>query len=212
MHEEKSYIWRGKDGSRIRVSVEPSYVWPHVCRFVVDPPVYPDGALHLTAEQNQSISPLAWRIFELGEVSEVLVAGDAVTVTTDRPMEWEGFSEKVAAAIRKHIESGEASVSPDHVRRLPSESEIRQRVQELIDSSIAPAVASHGGEVTLLDVRGNNVYLQFGGGCQGCGMAHVTLKHGVERLIRQHVPEVGLVLDTTDHAGGKNPYYAPGSR
>ena len=100
-------------------------------------------------------------------------------------------------------------VSPDHKRALPTPDVIRKKVQTLIDQAVSPAVAGHGGSVTLLDVRENNVYLEFGGGCQGCGMSHVTLKYGVERLIREHVPEVGEILDTTDHAGGKNPYYQP---
>lgn len=212
MQRERTYSWRGKDGSRVRVSVEPSYEWRNVCRFVVDPPVYPEGALHLFARQKTEFSPLARRLFELGGVSEVVVAGDSVTVTTAEPPEWEGLSEKIASAIREQIESGVPSVVPEHGENLPAASAIRERVQDLIDSTITPAVASHGGQVTLLDVRGNNVYLQFGGGCRGCGMAHVTLKHGVERLIREHVPEVGLVLDTTDHAGGKNPFYAPQAR
>jgi Fe-S cluster biogenesis protein NfuA len=57
-----------------------------------------------------------------------------------------------------------------------------------------------------------SVYLEFGGGCQGCGMVSVTLKYGVERTIRDEVPEVGDILDTTDHAAGRNPYYAPSSK
>jgi Fe/S biogenesis protein NfuA len=56
------------------------------------------------------------------------------------------------------------------------------------------------------------VFLEFGGGCQGCGMINVTLKYGVERTIREEVPEVGEILDTTDHASGRNPYYAPSSK
>jgi Fe-S cluster biogenesis protein NfuA len=212
MHEDKSFSWRAKDGSRIRVAVEPSYMWPNVCRFLVDPPVYPEGAIHLRAGQDATLSPLARKIFELGGVSEVLIAGDSVTVTTDEPVNWQILSEKVASTIREQVDSGTASVSPEHARGLPSSEEIRRKVEDLLDSTVAPAVASHGGRVALLDVRANNVYLEFGGGCQGCGMAHVTLKHGVERLIREQIPEVGLVLDTTDHAGGKNPYYAPQGR
>jgi Fe/S biogenesis protein NfuA len=72
---------------------------------------------------------------------------------------------------------------------------------------INPAIASHGGFVNLLDVTNNTVYLEFSGGCHGCGMANVTLKYGVERAIREQVPGVGEILDRTDHASGRNPYY-----
>ena len=88
--------------------------------------------------------------------------------------------------------------------------ELKTRVQELIDSMINPAVAGHGGYVELIDVQDNRVYLQMGGGCQGCGAADITLKSGIERLIKEELPEVTEVLDTTDHAAGNNPYYTPG--
>ena len=88
--------------------------------------------------------------------------------------------------------------------------ELKTKVQELIETMINPAVAGHGGFVELIDVQDNRVYLQMGGGCQGCGAADVTLKSGIERLIKDELPEVTEVLDTTDHAAGANPYYTPG--
>ena len=88
--------------------------------------------------------------------------------------------------------------------------ELKTRVQELIDSMINPAVAGHGGFVELVDVQDNRGYLQMGGGCQGCGAADITLKQGIERLIKEEIPEVAEVLDATDHSAGSNPYYTPG--
>ena len=88
--------------------------------------------------------------------------------------------------------------------------ELRGKVQELIDTMINPAIAGHGGFVDLVDVQDNRVYLQMGGGCQGCGAADITLKSGIERLIKDELPEVVEVLDTTDHASGANPYYTAG--
>lgn len=84
-----------------------------------------------------------------------------------------------------------------------------QAVQEVIDSQINPGVASHGGHVALLDVRDDIAYIALGGGCQGCGMADVTLKQGIEVLLKEAVPEIRQVIDTTDHAAGKNPFYQP---
>lgn len=86
---------------------------------------------------------------------------------------------------------------------------IREKVQHLIDTAINPAIASHGGFVELLDVKDTVVYLAMGGGCQGCGMADVTLKQGITALIQDELPEVTEVLDATDHAAGENPYYTP---
>ena len=86
---------------------------------------------------------------------------------------------------------------------------IAMRVQQVLDRDINPGVASHGGHVTLLDVKENKVYIRLGGGCQGCGMADVTLKQGIEVAIKNAVPEILEVLDTTDHGSGSNPYYQP---
>jgi Fe/S biogenesis protein NfuA len=85
---------------------------------------------------------------------------------------------------------------------------VAERVQQLLDRELNPAVAAHGGRISLVGVKDNRVYLAFGGGCHGCGMVDVTLKHGVEARIRELIPEVVEVVDTTDHAAGENPFYA----
>ena len=84
------------------------------------------------------------------------------------------------------------------------------KIQAVIETEINPAIASHGGFITLLDVKDNVVYIQMGGGCVGCGMVDVTLKQGVEVMIKKSVPEITAVVDTTDHASGTNPYYQGG--
>lgn len=85
--------------------------------------------------------------------------------------------------------------------------ELAERVARLIETQVNPAVASHGGHVTLVDVRDSVVFVQLAGGCQGCGMATVTLKQGIERLIKELIPEVTDVIDVTDHTMGRDPYY-----
>ena len=83
-------------------------------------------------------------------------------------------------------------------------------VRRVLDDEVNPSVASHGGHIALIDVKPDTVYIRLEGGCQGCGMADVTLKNGIEAAIRQAVPSIVAVLDVTDHAGGENPYYQPG--
>ncbi len=82
-------------------------------------------------------------------------------------------------------------------------------VQRILDDQINPQIAAHGGFVTLLEVKDETAFITMGGGCQGCGMADLTLKQGVEQAILEAVPTVTRVLDSTDHAAGANPYYAP---
>ncbi len=86
---------------------------------------------------------------------------------------------------------------------------IAAAVQRVLDDEINPAIASHGGFVTLIEVQGPTAFIQLGGGCQGCGMVDVTLKHGIEARIREVIPTIVEVVDTTDHAEGRNPYYQP---
>ena len=86
---------------------------------------------------------------------------------------------------------------------------ISQRVQKVLDEKINPGVAGHGGWVELLGRKEDTVYLKLGGGCQGCGMVDVTLKQGIEVMLKEDVPEILHVVDQTDHAGGNNPYYQP---
>ena len=83
-------------------------------------------------------------------------------------------------------------------------------VQKVLDTEINPGVASHGGHITLVDVKDQVAYVSLGGGCQGCGMAKVTLQQGVITAIQRSVPSIQNVIDVADHAEGKNPYYSPG--
>ncbi len=82
-----------------------------------------------------------------------------------------------------------------------------ERVQQVITQQVNPAIASHGGGAELVSVDGTIAYLRLFGGCQGCGLAQVTLKQGIERIILESIPELTSVVDVTDHASGDDPYY-----
>ena len=95
----------------------------------------------------------------------------------------------------------------DNPNLKPLEGPVVERVQTVIDEKVNPAVAQHGGQVSLVDVRDNTVYVRMGGGCQGCGMANVTLTQGIERMLKESIPEIEEIVDVTNHAAGDNPYY-----
>ncbi len=87
---------------------------------------------------------------------------------------------------------------------------LMERVQYVIEAEINPMLASHGGRVALRSVDADGVVtLQFGGGCHGCGMVDVTLKQGIEKTLRERIPEIKSVRDATDHTAGEKPYYSP---
>ena len=84
---------------------------------------------------------------------------------------------------------------------------IEDQVQQLLVDQVNPMVAAHGGVVSIHAIEKTDVYLQFGGGCQGCGQIDVTLKQGIEVMLKESIPEISNVYDATDHAGGTNPYF-----
>ena len=89
----------------------------------------------------------------------------------------------------------------------PLEGPLADRVRQVIEQYVNPGVAQHGGHVTLVEVRDKIVYLQMGGGCQGCGMASVTLSQGIERILKEQVPEIVGIEDVTNHSAGDSPYF-----
>ncbi|MGH9001022.1 MAG: NifU family protein [Acidimicrobiia bacterium] len=85
--------------------------------------------------------------------------------------------------------------------------DVAQRVLAVLDQQINPSIAAHGGNAQLVAVEDDVAYLRLSGGCQGCGMASVTLNQGIEVAIKDVVPEIARVVDVTDHASGTNPYF-----
>jgi Fe-S cluster biogenesis protein NfuA len=182
---------------------------PATCMFTVDRPVYPGGAAYFKNREAAGHSLLAQRIFEISEVETILIAENQITVTKSGPDPWPIIGKQIGTKIREHIRSNDPAVSDQYIGAMLPESEIRKKVQDLLEKEINPALGMHGGFVELVDVKNNSVYLKLGGGCQGCGSAHMTLKMGIEKVIREQIPEVGEILDATDHAAGHNPYYQP---
>ena len=85
--------------------------------------------------------------------------------------------------------------------------DVAQRVLQVLDQQINPSIASHGGRAELVAVEEGTAFLRLSGGCQGCGMASVTLSQGIEVVIKEQVPEITKIVDVTDHASGENPYF-----
>src|SRR6185295_3966726 len=175
-----------------------------ICRFTVDRPVHSGSAAFNSAEEAKE-NDLASKVFLIPGISRVELDGYNVAVTQSGAEDWRQLGKRIGSAIRNFLNPPPEIPEGD---RLPPD-HVRTRVQQVLDEMINPGVASHGGFVELLDVQDDNVFIRMGGGCQGCGAADVTLKQGIERLIRENVPQVREILDTTDHGSGQNPFYAP---
>ena len=143
----------------------------------------------------------------------------------DRVINFDGFNLYVAAASEQwltdaHIDfeedetGGQLTIKAPGIKgsEPPADAGIEPRVKWLLETEINPSLASHGGQVSLVEITEKfEVVLQFGGGCQGCGMADVTMKQGIQQTLSRSIPEITGVLDVTDHQSGSNPYYASGA-
>jgi len=135
-------------------------------------------------------------------------------------LDCEGFSLFVAADSTSWLDAAELDIATQaggaqltikapHLKgRAPdSEASLVERVRHVLEFQIAPMLASHGGKVSLQEVSADGVVtLRFGGGCHGCGMVDVTLREGIEKTLREQLPEVTAVRDATDHSSGSAPY------
>jgi Fe-S cluster biogenesis protein NfuA len=180
------------------------------CKFQVDRPVYA-GLRRFSSREDAAGSPLAEALYAIPGVTEIIVAGGLVTVVKDTPTPWQVVGKAVGAAIRQVL----AANVPPVAEKVPttgaarlSDDELYERVNDLFEQEVNPMVARHGGRVELIDVQDAVVLLRMGGGCQGCGMASVTLRQGIEGMLTQHIPEVQGIMDITDHTSGTNPYFA----
>jgi len=229
---------RGKDES-MKASAEPvslQHVWTpeaNAVKLRVSRLLMPLGEKRTYREPGQALeSPLAQSLFELPGVAGVELDSATVQVVLADDADWDDLMERIPHAIKSHLDAGLAAVEGLTVpapadagtapgkkysfgfRKIPEGSRPPEEqfkiVKGLLDDEINPAVAAHGGYFNLISVENNNVYVQLGGGCQGCGMVDVTLRQGVEQRLREVLPELNELIDVTDHRAGSNPYYQPG--
>jgi len=179
------------------------------CVFMVNRTLMEGHSWFFANFESAAGSPLAEALFSLDDVESLLVLGSTLTVTQkDKTVaDWRPLAKDVGAVVRRLLEQGGALISEKIIRELPSEGSVREGIQKVIDTEVNPGVSWHGGNVTLLYVKGNTVTIQMGGGCQGCSAADLTLKQGIHTSFRNAVPKVGAILDETDHSAGVNPYF-----
>ena len=194
----------------LRITAEP--IDNGRCKFLVSEPIHAGGVRRFASPDEARGSPLPEAIFAIPEadVSEVIVSGNLVTVVKRSPAPWPVVGKAVGQAIRAALAGGHQAVvaKPAAAGSATADDALYERVADLFESQVNPMVARHGGRVELIDVQDAVVMVRMGGGCQGCGMADVTLRQGIEAMLQQQVPEVKGIVDITDHTAGSNPYFA----
>ncbi len=134
------------------------------------------------------------------------IVADGLTIYLDTKS-WERFKEGTIDYVETKEFAGFHFENPDAPRGPTDDASLAERVQWILDTEINPGVASHGGTVALVEVRDNNVMLRFGGGCHGCSSSSATLKYGIETRLKEKFPDIGEIIDVTDHSTGENPYF-----
>ena len=141
-------------------------------------------------------SPLAARLFAVEGVAGVFFGTDFVTVTKAEPVEWDHIKPALLGAIMEHFQSGQSVMADDHkatsghAAHDGEDGEIVGQIKELLDSRVRPAVAQDGGDITFHGFDRGIVYLHMQGACAGCPSSTLTLKMGIENLLRHYIPEV----------------------
>ncbi len=146
------------------------------------------------AEAAQS-SPLARRIFAVGGVTGVFFGLDFITVTKTDAVAWDHVKPAILGAVMEHFQSGEAALGDakpvsGHAEHTGEDGAIVQQIKELLDTRVRPAVAQDGGDITFHGFDRGIVYLHMQGACAGCPSSTLTLKMGIENLLRHYIPEV----------------------
>jgi Fe-S cluster biogenesis protein NfuA len=180
------------------------------CTLLVDRPVLAGHSAWFPTADETGDSPLAQALFAVKGVGQLLIHGMTVTITssTDMDKPWDELAPNLGSVLRDHLAAGKPVVSEDFLEAIPGEDVIRDRLETAISMEINPAIAGHSGSISLERVDGNTVYIKMMGGCQGCAASDVTLRQGIYSTFRQTVPQVGAILDETDHNAGTNPFFS----
>ena len=171
---------------------------PATLKFLPGQSVLDAGTADFPSAEAATASPLARRIFATDGVTGVFLGNDFVTVTKDGAVEWDHVKPAILGAIMDHFQSGDPAIegaegpapAGGHAAHDGPDQEIVGQIKELLDTRVRPAVAHDGGELTFHGFERGVVYLHMQGACAGCPSSTLTLKMGIENLLRHYIPEV----------------------
>ncbi len=168
---------------------------PATLKFLPGQTVLETGTADFPNADVASASPLATGIFATAGVTGVFLGNDFVTVTKEDGTEWDHIKPAILGAIMEHFQSGKAAITGEttgdgHAAHDGPDAEIVGQIKELLDTRVRPAVAQDGGDITFHGFDSGIVYLHMQGACAGCPSSTLTLKMGIENLLRHYIPEV----------------------
>lgn len=168
---------------------------PATLKFLPGQSVLDEGTADFASAEAAAVSPLARRIFAAGGVASVFLGTDFVAVTKTDEAAWDHIKPALLGAIMEHFQSGApviegAPVASGHATHDGPDEDIVRQIKELLDTRVRPAVAQDGGDITFHGFDRGIVYLHMQGACAGCPSSTLTLKMGIENLLRHYIPEV----------------------
>ena len=168
---------------------------PATLKFLPGQAVLAAGTADFPSEAAAQSSPLARRIFATGDVVGVFFGPDFVTVTKAEAADWAHIKPGILGAIMEHFQSGQPVMEGEagavaHASHAAEDDAIVGQIKELLDTRVRPAVAQDGGDITFHGFDRGVVYLHMQGACAGCPSSTMTLKMGIENLLRHYIPEV----------------------
>lgn len=168
---------------------------PATLKFLPGQMVLQSGTADFPSAEASASSPMARRIFAVEGVTGVFFGPDFVTVTKDDTIEWDHIKPGILGAIMEHYQSGESVLdgetgAVDHAAHDGPDAEVVNQIKDLLDTRVRPAVAQDGGDITFHGFERGVVYLHMQGACAGCPSSTMTLKSGIENLLKHYIPEV----------------------
>jgi len=194
----------------IGIRAETSLADPDTCKFTVSRDLHPGGPFFFGNKERAAGSPLVERLFALPGVANVLIAESVVTIGKEPSASWSGLKAAIGTAIRTQLLTGVPAILEMAVHASTqgrSDAELGMAVQELLDKEVNRSIANHGGKISIVDVHRGKLFITMSGGCQGCASSQKTLRQGFEVMVKRVAPEIVEIVDATDHAAGKLPFY-----
>ena len=169
---------------------------PSTLKFLPGRVVMDKGTLDFADATTSHASPLAKRLFAVEGVERVFFGNDFVTVTKAADKDWQVLKPSILGGIMEHYTSGEPVVTADSQaagEAAADDDEIVAQIKDLLETRVRPAVAQDGGDIIYRGYKDGTLYLGMQGACSGCPSSTITLKRGIESLIRHYVPEVETI-------------------
>ncbi len=194
----------------VSIRAQTSLADPDTCKFIVSRTVHPGGPFFFGNKERAAGSPLGERLFALPGVANVLIAESVVTICKEPAASWSGLKAAIGTAIRTQLLTGVPAILEMHLDTGSpgrSDAELNTVIQELLDKEVNRSITNHGGKISIVDLRKGKLFITMSGGCQGCASSQMTLRQGFEVMVKRVAPEIEAIVDATDHAAGKQPFY-----